>query len=372
MKVAFARDLYYPMECALMLARETNREFGLEPEEGSCPVSCDYFLRRFLKGRNPDAAYRSLSESLASIQELSCWVWENLSTSMEKRKKYFSWQQEVEPIGMIVVYEQMRQERTENLYPQLALLLTSVLTPNPASGIEEHPERLPSDEHSLYRFLTELSIEPALRLFLIDYVCHRKEYRKEVLDILGEAETLFKQKEKLVAPLVSSTVALLEDKLGGEKGMEYLTAHYQMKPDFDLVARPSVMGFDRVSLTCTDSLEGKGPGQLSVGVLFELCRRLSEENRCDAASLARRLKVLADPKRLDILLALQQGPLIGQELAERVSLTPATVSHHMEALLHSGLVLMEKSGVRILYQFSPQGVKTLLEDLSRLFFLKEE
>lgn len=372
MKVTFMKDLYYPMECALMLARETNREFGLELEEGSCPVSCDFFLRRFLKGRSPDAAYLSLSQSLASIQELSRWVWENLSASMEKRKKYFSWQQGVEPIGMIVVYEEMRQGPLENSYPQLALLLTSVLTQDPALGIEEHPEKLPSDEHSLCRFLTELSIEPALRLFLIDYVCHRKKYREEVLDILREAEMLFKKKEKLVAPLVSSTIGLLEDRLGGEEGLGYLETHYQMKPDFDLMARPSVMGFDRVSLTCTDCLEGKGPGQLSVGVLFDLCSHLSEESRCDASFLARRLKILADPKRLDILLALQQGPLIGQELAERVSLTPATVSHHMEALLHAGLVLMEKSGVRILYQFSPQGLKTLLEDLSRLFSLKEE
>ena len=204
MKVTFMKDLYYPMECALMLARETNREFGLELEEGSCPVSCDFFLRRFLKGRSPDAAYLSLSQSLASIQELSRWVWENLSASMEKRKKYFSWQQGVEPIGMIVVYEEMRQGPLENSYPQLALLLTSVLTQDPALGIEEHPEKLPSDEHSLCRFLTELSIEPALRLFLIDYVCHRKKYREEVLDILREAEMLFKKKEKLVGVVIRS------------------------------------------------------------------------------------------------------------------------------------------------------------------------
>ena len=49
-------------------------------------------------------------------------------------------------------------------------------------------------------------------------------------------------------------------------------------------------------------------------------------------------KALADPARLRILGLLAERPLAGHELAERLSLTPPTISHHMRRLVAAGLV----------------------------------
>ena len=49
-------------------------------------------------------------------------------------------------------------------------------------------------------------------------------------------------------------------------------------------------------------------------------------------------KALSDPARLRILGLLAEHPLAGHELAERLSLTPPTVSHHMRRLTAAGLV----------------------------------
>ncbi len=49
-------------------------------------------------------------------------------------------------------------------------------------------------------------------------------------------------------------------------------------------------------------------------------------------------KVLADPARLRILGLLAEHPRAGHELADRLGLTPPTVSHHMRRLTAVGLV----------------------------------
>lgn len=59
----------------------------------------------------------------------------------------------------------------------------------------------------------------------------------------------------------------------------------------------------------------------------------------NASHLARMLKVIADETRLRILGLLAERPHVGKELAERLALTPPTVSHHMRKLVDAGIVV---------------------------------
>lgn len=49
-------------------------------------------------------------------------------------------------------------------------------------------------------------------------------------------------------------------------------------------------------------------------------------------------KALADINRLRIVLLLAVGPLSGQEIAQKLGLSPATVTHHMNQLRNAALV----------------------------------
>jgi ArsR family transcriptional regulator len=67
----------------------------------------------------------------------------------------------------------------------------------------------------------------------------------------------------------------------------------------------------------------------------------------DAESLARALRVLADPARLRILSLIQaqpDGEACVCHLTEPLGLTQPTVSHHMRVLLDAGLVAREQRG----------------------------
>ena len=67
----------------------------------------------------------------------------------------------------------------------------------------------------------------------------------------------------------------------------------------------------------------------------------------DAESLARALRVIADPARLRILSLIQAQPT-GEacvcHLTEPLRLTQPTVSHHLKVLLEAGLVQREQRG----------------------------
>jgi ArsR family transcriptional regulator, arsenate/arsenite/antimonite-responsive transcriptional repressor len=88
----------------------------------------------------------------------------------------------------------------------------------------------------------------------------------------------------------------------------------------------------------------------------------------EAATLAERLKTLADPTRLRMLDLLAQGqePLCVCHITERFSIHQPTISHHLRLLREAGLVDCEKRGVWAYYWATDEGrrslslVKTLL------------
>ena len=70
------------------------------------------------------------------------------------------------------------------------------------------------------------------------------------------------------------------------------------------------------------------------------------------SNLAHLLKVIADESRLRILGSLANQPLTGKDLAARLDLTPATISHHMRKLVESGIVVAESDAQRQWYRLN--------------------
>jgi len=71
-------------------------------------------------------------------------------------------------------------------------------------------------------------------------------------------------------------------------------------------------------------------------------------------------KSLADPVRLRILGLLAERPHAGHELAQRLALTPPTISHHMRRLIDAGLVAVTPQSQSRIYSLQ----RDVLRDLS--------
>ncbi len=70
-------------------------------------------------------------------------------------------------------------------------------------------------------------------------------------------------------------------------------------------------------------------------------------------------KVLADKQRRDILVMLKDGRLNAGEIAERLSVTPATLSYHLKLLKGADLIMEYKSKNFIYYELNT----TVLDEL---------
>lgn len=70
-------------------------------------------------------------------------------------------------------------------------------------------------------------------------------------------------------------------------------------------------------------------------------------------------KALADPARLRILGLLAERPLAGHELADRLGLTPPTISHHMRRLTAARLVDVEPDAQSRIYSLRTDAIREL-------------
>ena len=73
--------------------------------------------------------------------------------------------------------------------------------------------------------------------------------------------------------------------------------------------------------------------------------------------LAMLYRAIADPARLRILGELAAAPRTGTELAERLSLTPPTISHHMARLTAAGLVRVTPDAQRRVYSLNQNALR---------------
>ncbi|MBK9739848.1 MAG: winged helix-turn-helix transcriptional regulator [Actinobacteria bacterium] len=92
----------------------------------------------------------------------------------------------------------------------------------------------------------------------------------------------------------------------------------------------------------------------------------SSLSEADAVALAVRLKALADPTRLRLLVYILDQPdqdACTCELAPFVGLSEPTVSHHFKTLEGAGLVAKERRGMSVHYRVVPEAIDAIARAL---------
>ncbi len=83
---------------------------------------------------------------------------------------------------------------------------------------------------------------------------------------------------------------------------------------------------------------------------FDPSKMSHKDNLTEDPSLcANYLKALGDPVRLQIVRALQSGPLSVSDLALLLEMELANISHHLRVLFHAKIVTTERDGKFIYY-----------------------
>lgn len=80
---------------------------------------------------------------------------------------------------------------------------------------------------------------------------------------------------------------------------------------------------------------------------------------------AQRLRVMAEPKRIALLEALNGGEAGVQELADQVGLPHQNASHHLTLLWNAGLICRRREGTMTLYAVSDWSAWWVVEQIAR-------
>ncbi len=190
---------------------------------------------------------------------------------------------------------------------------------------------------------------------------HAEETKRRFVEVVRNFHVYI---EDEMADLLEKQRSSLEDMKHyiEEKGVETLVSN-QLQPvkDGELVIAASVFYYD-CSLTAeTDDLQI---------FLFGIRQfQLKADLTVNKEELTRAFKILADEKRLNIIRLLKQGPLYGYELAQRLSLSNSTVSHHLSALTSVNLVKAARKENRVYYEVQPKEIEKLMEQMKQTLIL---
>lgn len=126
---------------------------------------------------------------------------------------------------------------------------------------------------------------------------------------------------------------------------------------------PSLFRFNSISMHQT--LVAPRACQLYFGWKIVSLMALAKAGEDEAALLLPQLKAIADRSKLELLHLLSTQRMYGSQLAEKMQLSGATISYHMNQLVLAKLVVIQKVENRIYYEANGEQIQFLLAHLER-------
>jgi DNA-binding transcriptional ArsR family regulator len=229
---------------------------------------------------------------------------------------------------------------------------------------DTNPPKLDTDK-DFFDMLDAEVPDPAEKFELIKLYHNFDEYREYADNLLAKAAKLYKKKLRDFAEEINTCISEVEKGMS-EKGPEFLKEklNFTTQDDTSLTIYPSIYHIASLSLNTIT----RQHMNIIIGVhVFNLERLIV--NRVEYADETTRdfLKTIADTTKLTILQLLKKEPTYGSRLAEKLNLTTATISHHMQALTRVDLVYLEKEGNRFYFHLNRKRLRELLDNLQKLF-----
>lgn len=227
----------------------------------------------------------------------------------------------------------------------------------------EAPENAPT-QSELFDIIMGSSICSENKLLLIDLVLHPSVYMDMLERTLLPVAEEFKRCEELISPLLEiykNSIKHIKTRDDEEEFFSQL-----LKRSLSSVKSYSVYPlftyFDKFLFSFLDDETAVFGG---MGVLYTLLKNcIMNDSNSELSSV---MNVLGSRSRFDILTLLLDGPKYGRELASVLSLTPATVSHHINALLAVGLIKLENDCSRVYYSVNYDCTDRFISMLTKLF-----
>lgn len=221
------------------------------------------------------------------------------------------------------------------------------------------------DLHQALELVSLLPMNDAQRMSLLRFFSQMDAWYERIRSLLIALEDVCRQAYPKVATRFARKVKELQEAGAQAQPLQWLarmgTDFAALRPEEPLVLQASLIQYNSLGLRFSER-----PGQplrVSYGVLFSELDELQDQRRARDEITERQLRALADASRLAVVRQLAQGEKYVQELADSLGLSPATLSHHLNALLQAFLVGVRVEGRRSYYHLNRKELDTLAQDL---------
>lgn len=233
-----------------------------------------------------------------------------------------------------------------------------------------------SSIETLIAFILDMDYSKTDCLKIEDALLNYRAHQEKISDILSKTVELLYNYQKDIEHLLEAFCADWQAVSGDNDILSYLSAHFPMiaaLPTSNLgnvivpkIFSPFSQGFG-MSMDETSG-EPTSPLYMNLGLFYgeDLLPNLSFDSpkiNHDKDYYLSILKSISDPTRFRILSLTKHEPMYGNELAEQLKLTTATVSHHTSQLVSNYLASIEIRGNRSYYHSNRD---TLLECMAYL------
>lgn len=236
----------------------------------------------------------------------------------------------------------------------------------------------PADKEAVLTSIVNSEFTEKQKLSFTDALVNHAEHLQKLFALIEKAVSLLQKHENEILSLYTIFTNYWEGKFGGQDPVEYFCDDNEDmrrvicgNPFGHIITielfHPFMKGFN----SSTDENGFLTPIVMPMGILycdaFPLDYRIDGKSNLDITVLYLSvLKQISHESRFEILSYTRDREAYGNELAEHLGLTNATVSHHTSLLQGTNLLKINPMGTQVLYSSNRETIKNCLD------FLKKE
>ena len=236
----------------------------------------------------------------------------------------------------------------------------------------------PADKEAVLTSIVNSEFTEKQKLSFTDALVNHAEHLQKLFALIEKAVSLLQKHENEILSLYIIFTNYWEGKFGGQDPVEYFCGDNEDmrraicgNPFGHIITielfHPFMKGFN----SSTDENGFLTPIVMPMGILycdaFPLDYRIDGKSNLDITVLYLSvLKQISHESRFEILSYTRDREAYGNELAEHLGLTNATVSHHTSLLQGTNLLKINPMGTQVLYSSNRETIKNCLD------FLKKE
>ncbi|QAA33286.1 hypothetical protein C1I91_17445 [Clostridium manihotivorum] len=222
----------------------------------------------------------------------------------------------------------------------------------------DNSDDLPLKVDKVVEYLNNKNISSEEKWKLIVVLNDAKSYIIRLIDIILSNIQAYEVSVKNVLTLSDKVVLELKDKI--KQDDKYICNLISINMDGlkKIIVYPAIA--NQYSVTAKFHEESL---YIYFGAMFEVMVNLTSKSKDSKNKVQNILRILSDKSKLEILQLLKQKEYYGIEIAEKLNLTTATVSYHMNNLLLYGFIYVEKVENRVYYRLNKDNILEFLKDL---------